>query len=54
MEETIEYWLEPKVIVKRVTCLTCHKEVETELVLFGFAYRVGICPSCGKLAYNGK
>ena len=38
---------------KVVNCLTCHKEVNVELIPFGDGY-VAICPLCSELAYNEK
>ncbi len=34
-----------------VVCVTCKKEVEVELVRYGYSH-IAICPLCKKLAYN--
>jgi len=39
--------------IKRVTCLSCKKEVEIKLIPYGNGY-IATCPKCGKLAYNKK
>jgi len=38
---------------KKVICLSYGKEVEVKLTPYGNGH-VATCPSCGKLAYNGK
>jgi|GEM_PF-1437759 len=37
----------------KVKCNTCRKEVEVAIKPFGGGH-VGICPECGKSAYNSK
>lgn len=38
---------------KIVICVSCHKEVEVELVPYSDGH-IATCPLCGKLAYNGE
>lgn len=37
----------------KVICLSCHKEVEVVLISYANGH-IAKCPSCDKLAYNGK
>ena len=36
-----------------VECLTCHETAKVRIISFGEGF-VGVCPLCGKLAYNAK
>jgi len=38
---------------KKVVCISCKQEVQVTLVRYGNGH-IATCPSCGKLAYNGK
>ena len=35
-----------------VVCATCKRKVEVDFIAFGGGY-VAICPTCGRIAYNG-
>jgi predicted RNA-binding Zn-ribbon protein involved in translation (DUF1610 family) len=39
--------------MKKKVCLSCGKEVEVIMISYGYGH-IAVCPSCGKLAYNGK
>lgn len=38
--------------IKWVECIHCKMNVKTKLIPFGGG-RVGLCPECKKIAYNG-
>jgi hypothetical protein len=40
-------------MLHEITCISCHKKVETELVSYGTGW-IAACPICQDLAYNSN